>query len=121
MRIDLPPEPTSARLARRAVERACAGAADVDSVVLCASELVTNALLHGLPPITLEVENMGSAVRVSVHDGGFQDARPRRPVDPEAMSGRGLGIVEVLATRWGSERTDAGKVTWFEMAVDGRQ
>ena len=121
VRIELPAEPASAGLARRAVEQACAGGpADLDAVVLCTSELVTNAVLHGRPPIALEVQTSPSSVRVAVHDGGFQDARPRRPVDPEAMSGRGLAIVEILATRWGCEPTDEGKVTWFEMGADSR-
>ena len=118
-RLELPADPSSARLARRAVVDACAGRADVDSVVLCTSELVTNALLHGRPPIAIEVEADDRRVRVAVHDGGTQEVRRRRAVDPETLSGRGLDIVSVLATRWGSDRTPTGKVTWFEMETEG--
>ena len=118
-RVELPPDPSSARVARRAVEEACAGAvASVDSVVLCASELVTNALLHGAPPIVLEVEAGHGGVRVAVHDAGPREVRHRRPVDAETLSGRGLTIVSVLADRWGSDPTPTGKVTWFEIDPD---
>ncbi|EKX65371.1 hypothetical protein STRIP9103_05471 [Streptomyces ipomoeae 91-03] len=32
-------------------------------------------------------------------------------------SGRGLFLVDALATRWGSQPCAAGKITWFELAV----
>jgi hypothetical protein len=33
--------------------------------------------------------------------------------------GRGLYLVEQLATRWGSRPTPEGKAVWFEIPLDG--
>ncbi|HVF76314.1 MAG TPA: ATP-binding protein [Acidimicrobiales bacterium] len=120
MRIELPADPTSAGLAREAVRTACKGlAVDLDSLMLCTSELVTNAVLHGRPPIELVVAVDGPGVRISVCDAGDGTVRRRRPVTADTLSGRGLDIVEALASAWGSDATRSGtgtgKVTWFEM------
>jgi anti-sigma regulatory factor (Ser/Thr protein kinase) len=116
MRLSLPAEPSSVGLARRAVRGACAAATGaVDDVVQCTSELVTNALLHGAPPILLEVAVDRRRVRVAVHDAGTGTVVRREPLSDDTLSGRGLGIVQALASRWGTERTTQGNVAWFEM------
>lgn len=115
MRIELPPDPTSAAVARRAVRDACAGIdVDLDLLVLCASELVANAVLHGTPPLEMVVLVGEEAIRVEVRDGSSQLALRRRPVIAETLSGRGLGILDAVASEWGSEPTGNGKVTWFD-------
>lgn len=115
-RIDLPPDPSSAALARRAVRLACASlAVDEQALVLCTSELVTNAVLHGSPPIELEVIVDGGSVRVAVHDRGPGHVERRTPLRRDTLSGRGLEIVDSLASAWGTERTATGKVAWFEL------
>jgi anti-sigma regulatory factor (Ser/Thr protein kinase) len=86
-----------------------------DDVVLVASELVANALRHGLHSLSsdsavtslVEPENVrislvstGSHVICAVTDPS--DAPPvRRSVDPMAGSGRGLQLVESLSLCWG--------------------
>ncbi len=35
--------------------------------------------------------------------------------------GRGLYLVDQIATRWGSRPTRDGKAVWFEIPVDGRR
>lgn len=115
MRIDLPPDPTSAAVARRAVADACRDTdADLDLLKLCTSELVANAVLHGSPPLELEILVRDSSIRVEVRDGNSNPALRRKPVGADTLSGRGLGIVEAVAARWGSEATGTGKVTWFD-------
>ena len=80
---------------------------------LLVSELVTNSLVHASGVITLRAAWADDrlCVDVSDHGGGTTQAR-----DPET-SGRGLQIVDALATRWGSmPRFDgAGRSTWFEL------
>lgn len=116
MRIELPPDPTSAAMARQAVRDACAGIdVDLDLLVLCTSELVANAVLHGMPPLQLAVVVGDEAIRVEVRDGSSQLALRRRPVVADTLSGRGLGILEAAASEWGSEPTGTGKVTWFDL------
>lgn len=118
MRIGLPPDPTAASLARQAVKEVCAEVAvDLDSLLLCASELVTNALLHGVPPVELEVLVRDARVRVAVHDAGVGPVERRRNVRADTLSGRGLGIVEMLAAGWGADATATGKVIWFEIST----
>ncbi|MFH8791933.1 ATP-binding protein [Streptomyces sp. NPDC017941] len=86
-----------------------------DAVVLCVSELTTNALLHGVPPgrgYLLRIGKAGTAVRVEVHDSG--DGRPRLAKGGVGESGRGLLLVSALADKWGVEPRDPGKVVWAE-------
>lgn len=116
MRIELSADPASAGTARRAVRSACAETeVDLDSLLLCTSELVTNAVLHGTPPLELVVDIGVATVRVQVRDASEHVAHRRRPMAADTVSGRGLTIVESLTSRWGSELTDNGKVTWFEL------
>lgn len=120
MRIELSADPASAGAARRAVRAACAELdVDLDALMLCTSELVTNAVLHGTPPLELVVDVRDVAVRVLVKDGSGNLAHYRRPIADDTVSGRGLTIVDSLTSRWGSELTDDGKVTWFEVARHG--
>lgn len=88
--------------------------ARADDVVLCVSELATNALVHGVPPgrgylLRLWLYEQGVALRVEVHDSG--DGRPR-VCDPDGESGRGLRLVDALADTWGVGQRDPGKVVW---------
>ncbi|MFI1756775.1 ATP-binding protein [Streptomyces sp. NPDC020571] len=91
-----------------------------DDVVLCVSELATNALLHGVPPgrgFLLRLLPCGDGVRVEVHDSG--DGVPAVPLDPGGSDegGRGLLLVSELADKWGVTEREPGKVVWFECAV----
>src|SRR5690348_10682673 len=72
-------------------------ALDVEMVT---TELVTNAVVHGAPPISLELTHDGSVVRVCVNDGSTTVPVVSR-AGAYAMTGRGLAMVSGLATRWG--------------------
>jgi PAS domain S-box-containing protein len=84
----------------------------VDEVVLMASELVTNAFVHGRGPIDLRLRRTGSEVILEVQDRAAYRPRRRRAEDDDEH-GRGLMIVSVLADRWGSRATGTGKAVWF--------
>lgn len=91
-----------------------------DEVLLCVSEMATNALLHGVPPgrgfrVMAWLDHDGW-LRVEVHDSGEGAPRVGRP-EAEAESGRGLLLVETLADKWGVGERDPGKVVWVEFAV----
>ncbi|WP_424850106.1 ATP-binding protein [Streptomyces sp. SAI-129] len=90
-----------------------------DDVVLCVSELATNALLHGVPPgrgflLRLWPLPCGDGVRVEVHDSG--GGVPAVPLEPggSGEGGRGLLLVSELADKWGVTEREPGKVVWFE-------
>ncbi|NGO43283.1 ATP-binding protein [Streptomyces ureilyticus] len=113
----------SARLAREFTREALTdwGTAErSDDVLLCVSELATNAVLHGVPPgrgfrLQLALDTAG-VVRIEVHDSGPGEVRPPDP-DTEAEDGRGLLLVAALADKWGVGERDPGKVVWCEFAV----
>ncbi|MDC0773882.1 ATP-binding protein [Streptomyces sp. HD] len=91
-----------------------------DDLLLCVSELATNALLHGAPPgrgFLLRVRYDGDVLRVEVHDSGT--GVPRTPDDPDE-GGRGLLLVGALADKWGVGERNPGKVVWAEFVVQGR-
>jgi signal transduction histidine kinase/serine phosphatase RsbU (regulator of sigma subunit)/DNA-binding response OmpR family regulator len=81
-------------------------------LTLITSELVTNALVHGGPPVELRLERQGTRVVVEVKDdapGSLPSSR--RPSDDDEH-GRGLQIVEALSDEWGIRGTDRGKCVW---------
>jgi anti-sigma regulatory factor (Ser/Thr protein kinase) len=91
----------------------------VEDVKLLVSELVTNAVRHPRHegPIDVSVELGRARVRVEVTDPGDGFRKPRVGTPPpEALGGRGLLIVDRVASSWG---VSAGRPTcvWFEIAV----
>lgn len=103
-----------------------AGLAELaDDVVLAASEVVTNALVHTVGAATLRAYVAHDTVRVEVQDEAGLSGMPRalRPPAPDAAGGRGLLIVESLATHWGADPDpDAhGKSVWFCMHRGARR
>lgn len=113
----LPADLTSARLARQFVEQTLESspfAELLDTAQLLVSELVTNAVVHGGAEPRVDIHLDGTSVRFEVHDDD-----PTLPTAGEAdildESGRGLGLVEILAPRWGAEPTANGKIVWFEI------
>jgi signal transduction histidine kinase/DNA-binding response OmpR family regulator/serine phosphatase RsbU (regulator of sigma subunit)/anti-sigma regulatory factor (Ser/Thr protein kinase) len=80
-------------------------------VVLMASELVTNAMMHGRSPIDLLLRSNGTQIVLEVQDRGAYRPRRKRPNDDDER-GRGLNIVAQLADQWGSRSTANGKSVW---------
>lgn len=117
-RVDLPAAPTSGALARDVLRRLCT-AADVsqdtrETALLLATELVTNAIEHGGPPAVLDATVLDRVLRVAVADTSTVAPAPRRASELDER-GRGLFIVDSLASRWGTEPRDDGKTVWFEV------
>ncbi|MFE4638313.1 ATP-binding protein [Streptomyces sp. NPDC056773] len=85
-----------------------------DDVLLCVSELATNALRYGVPRgrgYLLRLLAYEGTVRVEVHDSGPGLSRIREGV-PER--GRGLLLVDGLADAWGVLPRAPGKAVWCE-------
>jgi anti-sigma regulatory factor (Ser/Thr protein kinase)/predicted GIY-YIG superfamily endonuclease len=127
IRAELPADLTSARQARAAIRQALTawGLADPDGdAELLASELAANASEHGRGPITLAVRRHAEpgrqpALTCEVTDASPQVPRPRE-AGPGEERGRGLAIVTALATSSGVRATQAGKTTWFTLALRER-
>lgn len=86
-----------------------------DDATLLVSELVTNAVLHGRPDVTMGVELIGRRLRVEVADCSAE--LPVLQADSTvALGGRGVALVDAYADRWGVEsRAPEGKTVWFEL------
>lgn len=112
----------SAACARRAVREQLKvlGRADlVDPAVLCVSELVGNAVRHARGASELSVSEEDGAVRIEVRDHSPVAPNARaagRTAAPEAESGRGLHIVEVVSADWGVRPIEGnGKGVWCQL------
>lgn len=103
---------------RSQARAAMASWALVDEVVhtatVLASELVTNAVLHGAGSVELRLRLTRDRLVVEAEDGAG-DLPRRRRARAEDESGRGLQLVASLADRWGARRSDHGKVVWAEL------
>ncbi len=137
--ITLPPTPDSPRSARRFVLETLRGRLDddlLDSALLLVTELVTNVVVHAGTAATVDVRREGSGVRVGVADRhpvriGMARVKkvdvPRPPsvfseeadfgLDGLREDGRGLALVDALATSWGTEHRPGGKTVWFRLTT----
>ena len=114
------PRDHAVRTARRAsstcCQKAAAGPTCTDVVALMTSEIVTNAVRHGSSPVTLGLRCGPHLVRVEVSDESTAPPVMSAAADDDE-GGRGMLIVEALATRWGVRDRSPGKTVWFEVAT----
>lgn len=114
--ITLPDQENSARRARVFLSEAYCTvhhARVLDEAQLLVSELVTNAVRHGGPPVRVRVSCDGQAgLSVRVTDGNPHPP-VRRDVSTDAEGGRGVALVDIISSRWGVDHAASGKTVWF--------
>lgn len=89
----------------------------IPAAALLTSELATNAVIHAAQEFEVEVANTGHGIHVAVTDpsGALAAMLPASAVDEH---GRGLRVVDAVASSWGVDRIDgSGKAVWFELDV----
>ncbi len=90
----------------------------MEIALLLTSELVANAVLHGTGAVGVHMTWGEGGLRV-----GVKDNSPELPVlrglDLEAPNGRGLRMVDGLASDWGVSRGEPGKTVWFSLLAAG--
>jgi anti-sigma regulatory factor (Ser/Thr protein kinase) len=85
-----------------------------DEATLLTSELIANAIRHAPPPLCLEITVDTAKIRIDVHDSDPMLPMLTRP-DFNSSGGRGVWLVDTIASRWGYRPEPPGKVVWFEM------
>lgn len=87
----------------------------IEDAELVLSELVTNALQHGAAAddddLEVSWQLRGGSLRLSVLDGGSGGDLVAGQVPDDALSGRGLAIVDCLCERWSVDRDRGTRVT----------
>lgn len=91
----------------------------IEVTTLLTSEVVTNAVIHTGPHTAMEeivvtLSMHDRIVRVEVED--HASALPVSRVSIDGLSGRGLLLLDALASAWGVKPCSWGKVVWFEVA-----
>ncbi|MER7516613.1 ATP-binding protein [Streptomyces sp. NPDC126499] len=89
-----------------------------ETVALVVSELVTNAVVHTASArFVCELREGEERLRIAVRDEGGP-AGPRIRDCGEEERGRGLILVDALASAWGADRTGHGtaQIVWAELA-----
>jgi anti-sigma regulatory factor (Ser/Thr protein kinase) len=112
-----PGTPAGARAARQFVRDALTVSDHQlrDTILLLTSEVATNAVRHAGSEFRVGIEPLDNdGVRVEVADHSAEAPQPRA-ASPDATSGRGLNVVDALASAWGVDTQQDGKVVWFEV------
>jgi anti-sigma regulatory factor (Ser/Thr protein kinase) len=93
----------------------------LDRIEVCASELVTNCILHTDSGkgghVLVAVHVRADRLRVYVVDEGGASTEPQVRRSGFTESGHGLHIVEELADGWRTQLEDEGRTTWFDIAL----
>jgi anti-sigma regulatory factor (Ser/Thr protein kinase) len=115
----LDPDPAAVAVARRRTrERLAAWDVDdktADDTLLIISELVTNAVRYGSPPIELRLI-LDRSLTCEVRDAGSASPHLRHAGAAEE-GGRGLFIAAQLAQAWGTRYAAPGKTIWTEQTL----
>jgi CheY-like chemotaxis protein len=90
----------------------------MDELQLLTSELVNNAVVHAQSGVLVTVRRHRGAIRVEVTDWGLGTPRPANaPTASTATSGRGLRLIDAMASGWGAAIDDVRTTTWFELSL----
>ena len=118
--LDLPKSLVSASLAREFVAETLDawGVSTIrDAALLVTSELAANALTHADSDFQVQLSLTAGSVRIDVVDHGEGAPEPQ----PRSMSeehGRGLLLIDAMATAWGIDDADGdGKAVWAEISL----
>lgn len=112
----LPSDTTAAEAARTHVRSALGRRGPIEDAELIASELAANAVVHGHPPVTLKLERGPRSVRISVTNRASGAEPEVQHPGTGQKDGRGLALVESVATGLGWYHDGAILTVWAEVA-----
>ncbi|GGP00899.1 ATP-binding protein [Wenjunlia tyrosinilytica] len=91
-----------------------------DTAELLLGELLANAVRHcrtalsDQPPVSLDISLDGARLTIGVTDPDPRPPQPR-PSHTHDEGGRGLTLVDALATAWGCSTRPTSKTVWFTL------
>lgn len=91
-----------------------ASSAVIDDALIVISEMIANAVSHGMPKqdgtIEISWSINGTLLELSVLDGGSCESLKPVDFDEDSLSGRGLSIINRVADRWWVDMTQGTRV-----------
>ncbi|NUK54629.1 ATP-binding protein [Streptomyces lunaelactis] len=91
-----------------------------DAAALIVAELAANAVTHARVPgrdFELRLTLCPKTLRIEVSDARADREPAPRPPTPDSETGRGLLLVDALASAWGTADRVVGKTVWAELAL----
>ncbi|WP_205650088.1 anti-anti-sigma factor [Actinoplanes solisilvae] len=121
----LEPAVGAARRSRELITEACARwerAEVAGPACIVVTELVNNVVVHARTPMVVLVAAHGSGISVAVRDQSrHQPTFTGSPVPPTAYGGRGMLLIDSVASRWGNLPLDDGKVVWALLSGEAQE
>jgi anti-sigma regulatory factor (Ser/Thr protein kinase) len=87
----------------------------VDSAQLLTSELVTNAVVHAGTEVQVILEAHDDVVHIEVIDLTQRPPVVRFTPYDDLQTGRGLTLLDTVASAWGVDALERGKSVWFDI------
>lgn len=115
--IELAADPVSVAAARRFVGDFLRdiGGDDDWAAVQIVSELATNAIVHAGTSFVVRVAVSAELIRLEVTDRNPELRAVQRHYSDDATTGRGLGMLEMIADSWGVDNRPGSKTVWCEL------
>ncbi len=98
----------------------------IDNALIVISEMIANAVSHGVPTsdgtveISWSINAAGDLLELSVHDAGEGGSLDPIDFDEDSLSGRGLAIINRVADRWWVDMSEGTRVN-AELAMSNRR
>ena len=107
---------------RNVLEGAGSPLDESDAAALVITELLANAIVHadcenGL--VNVVIKSSDDQIHIEVTDHNRCPPVQAENVRPDALSGRGLSIVDALSSSWGWDRVDDGNRVWCDVPRSG--
>lgn len=122
VRLELDPALGAARRTRELITDACARWDLVPlagPACIVATEMVNNVVAHARTSMIVLVAALGGGLSVAVRDASpTLPSYTGEPVAPTAYGGRGMLLIDSVASRWGSLVLRTGKIVWALMEAE---
>jgi anti-sigma regulatory factor (Ser/Thr protein kinase) len=118
---DMPRDRSAGAAIRRRLDDLFAGVVSAGTLAdlrLAASELVSNAVIHGEGDVSVRIEAHAHRIRLEVIDHGHDNVPEVRPRSGNEHGGWGLQIIERLSSRWGV--FEGTTHVWCDIPLDRR-